>query len=261
MGLWREKDIDNTLTFLQNVTLTHSWFISENLTWNPTSWSISVEWLLYLLFPGLALLFSKARAIPCTLGILALVALVWIITYDHIHISSMYLPPYSIFRGVLNFLIGMCLHNLFQKGFLKGLPWDAISILCVGCIFAMLKFNPEVIAYIPVFTLLVYALANIKGYANYIFSNRAAVYLGDISYSIYMWHFIYILLFQQYFRGFWKEHNFFGWEYWAMVSALLVIASLSYHIIEVPSRKLLQALVRRKKVTSYRGDQAAQPAT
>lgn len=90
---------------------------------------------------------------------------------------------YGFLRGLAGFITGMLLYLLYQlpstKNFFKS---DAISLICFAAIIAAMHFGINDALHIPLFALLILALACNNGYVTKICSSRVPQYLGDISY-------------------------------------------------------------------------------
>lgn len=230
--------------FLQHALLMQSWGWSNNGLWNVPAWSISVEWLIYLFFPLFACgISAMARNTVFNIGIIVAALGLWTayLAAVGLPVHDLVQPAACLPRGILSFIIGVGLHNLYRQKFLEKLPWDAIAVISALCIAGaswMRSRDMQVydIMMIALFTILVYALANIRGWAHYVFSNRAVVYLGTISYSIYMLQWIYLLLVAKYRGVTFAGAPFFHWHFLAETLGLIAVAALSYHLIERPAR-------------------------
>ncbi len=237
---------DNASMFFSNLLLLQStgWF-GKVMSWNLVSWSISVEWMLYLLFPLFACaVANKFSGIKCSLLLVLLPIIGWAI-YFHVtkvDMTSMFDAGRSMVRGVLDFLLGVGLYNLYRNEFLKKMSWDAIAMAVLAAVFLMMECDAEGmkvsdVIYITLFAVLVYALAHIRGVARLFFANKAIVYLGTISYSFYMLHWIIAVLFMFHFSWLWGANNFFlTWPFALLVGTIMALSSLCYHFVETPAR-------------------------
>ena len=87
------------------------------------------------------------------------------------------------------------------------------------------------------------ALALDRGTVSRLLSSRVAVYLGDISYSTYLAHFLLWVVFKMAFVGYDLQ---IGWAGLAGYGALVALASvLLYHGVEKPAQAWLN--VRRPR--------------
>ncbi len=242
--------------FLQHVLLMQSWGWSNNQLWNAPDWSISVEWLIYLLFPFFACaIYSERQKIFFNMLILASCFVLWqsYLKFVGQSIHDMTLPFSSLPRGILDFAIGVCLHNLYRRKFLEKLPWDALAVLAVAAVAgeAWAKSRdvhvPD-IAVIGLGTVLIYALANIRSWGHYLFSNRALVYLGTISYSLYMLQWIYLEMVSKVKHTRLEGHPFFSADFAMETVGLIAAAVACYNLIEDPARQWLRGLIDEDRV-------------
>ena len=237
--------------FVQNLLLVHSWGFPVEMHWNIPSWSISVEWLLYLCFPLMAWGIGKRRDPLFNVLLLALALWTWVmylyaIDMDMSHFAGAGL---SVLRGILDFTMGITLHNLFRAGFLRRLPWDALSVAgilgLVGIIWLQsLGIIVHTALILALFAFMIYALANVRSWGHLLFSNRVMVYLGTISYSLYLFHWQYLQFTWMHRDVLFNEAALVSPQFAAKMLGLVAVAALSYHLIENPIRKWGQKLAK-----------------
>jgi peptidoglycan/LPS O-acetylase OafA/YrhL len=253
-GIFGPSEHDTTARFIANVFLLQSLGIFKVMSWNVVAWSISVEWILYLCFPLFALcVATKARGPVANLFIIACCLGLWL-EYFHVtnvNLSYMHEPGRSIIRGMLDFSIGVALYNLFRIRFLSKLPWDAIAYLALsGFVVAIWQRSEKVefndIVFTSLSALLVYSLANIRSYGNAVFSAKPLVYLGTISYSFYMWHWIFILCVCFHGMQWFPEKSFLNLSFFIMTCFMVLLAGLSYELIESPARRWIRQNIIKK---------------
>jgi len=170
-----------------NMLLLHAAGICHNLSFNPVSWSISAEMILYAIFP---LILVLRRAGPLTLlaatvGVLALIMIAlnslsprewtkW--TYD-----------YGVIRALPSFMLGMFCYEIRAR--LGKLPhaatlmWGLVALFCVAT--ACSAPRPVLLA-----ILYAVAMAGIAADQQTDASGlvRAIAPLGRLTYSLYMVH-------------------------------------------------------------------------
>lgn len=174
-----------TSDLLENFFLIHAWGMNEVYILNFPSWSISAEWMLYLLFPILAYLCSgtTSRVLLFTLAICAYFAL--FIFGDGLELDE----PLSLWRAIPAFVIGMALfvHREKVDGLTPALR-SGMQIVTFGLIAMLLHFGILSILLVPLFAVLVILTRGDKGVLSLGMGWSPFVWLGEISYSIYMLH-------------------------------------------------------------------------
>ena len=186
---------DSPLQLVSNALLLHAWVPDQAyfFSGNPVSWSISVEFFFYALFPLLLLLKGWQRRGLLLLLITGMLAGLHLFPSPQYH-SLYYIHP--LFR-LPDFLIGMELCLLFKKrneqGDYSGLQWAALLFFVLAYAFA--NHIPMVYRYgmyywLPV-ALLIYAFS-LPGFWHRVLSRRWLVWLGEVSFAFYMIHLLVI---------------------------------------------------------------------
>jgi peptidoglycan/LPS O-acetylase OafA/YrhL len=76
---------------------------------------------------------------------------------------------------------------------------------------------------------------------------RVALWLGEISYSLYMWHIVVLMILAVVTRG-WLDSAPTPLLYWALALVLsIVVARAAHQFIEVPPTRLANRLTRGKR--------------
>ncbi|MGH3615723.1 MAG: acyltransferase family protein [Pseudonocardia sp.] len=234
----------------------------DGASWVGPTWSISAEWLAYLLFPVAALGFFRMRNLPLVvLGIGAL-ALMGPIAWAYLSVGHPYYPGSWLVRilcgfgaGVLAFLVvrrlraGGALWRTAGDGVRRSASVAAavLPVLIVAGLWLGELFGPGrggvVIVLFPVLVG-AFALAD-RGPARRL-SHRWAVYGGRLSYSLYLVH---IPMFELYWlaQAYLPElgpGTVLGHVVGiGVVLATVPLAALAYHWVEVPGRRRMRALV------------------
>ena len=173
--------------FLPNVALIHAWGILPDFTWNVPSWSISVEFLMCLLF--ILASFSR-RTVPTLIAMTAIGFFGFIYTR---YVLPQTESTNAVTHGVYAFFLGCLVHHAYcwwrasDRKIWGWLEWLAIPLLLTA---PMVDFLPLPT---PMFALMIFIFAFEAGPISRILNHRPMRFLGEISYSIYLVHYILVL--------------------------------------------------------------------
>lgn len=183
------------IDFVYNLFLVHSWGFSDDIHWNSPAWSISCEWFVYLLFPLLALalnrIMSTRRAALWLAAELALFALAYVFffrcnldnKFDGGHFSR-----YALARVCLEFTLGALCCRLSGLIDMRAWPWATIVLAAVLTAILLVATPLRDFAIVLVFVLAILASSLPGNLVARIMALPPLVYLGEISYSLYMIH-------------------------------------------------------------------------
>jgi peptidoglycan/LPS O-acetylase OafA/YrhL len=218
----------------RHLFLANAW--TENISWNIPAWSISAEVLVYILFPLFVwtLLQSKTVITPCLICFGLLVGFQFFGIADG-GIAHSFTNWPAFWRVISEFALGMLGFRLVRNlNISANLDWLALIL------FATIFINPFEILQVVTIGIFVAVLAQSDGFLKWILSTRIAVYLGTISYSIYMAHYPLI-------KFFLKLEDTFGISYSGPVANILLVVALAvliiciaavfHHVVEAPARR------------------------
>lgn len=219
-----------------------------NTYWNEPAWSISAEWIAYLLLPFLLFLLSKPNKFSASLVYIStLASLFFLIKLTYGHLDFLGLP--SIVRCTLEGVLGIIIYQLYHSGtYEKYLGLGSTTITSVIWICIVMHYDWHDLLIIPAFCLLILSASinRNNGFISKILNLRFLVYLGAISYSIYMVHWFIQSIIQLVWRHIFQVEFGSNFNVNESVIALiicillvLVTASWSYRFIELPMRKRL----------------------
>lgn len=201
---------------------------------NMPAWSISAEWLAYLLFAPLCFGLHRVRSAPACYGVVALVML------------SFFPGPavdHPIGRVVADFILGMAAYKLVE-GLVLPRFTGITSALCLA---ALTYFDWQSIPlFVLVMAILIATLAQDADYLAKLLSHPVPVYLGEISYSLYMVHWPVRVVLREAFSALPASlHPLIIIAGYSVTT--LVVAAVVYHLVEVPGRKLIRRIHSGRK--------------
>lgn len=230
-----------SLAFLSNIGYWRSagyFDAAAQEKWLLHTWSLAVEAQFYVLYPLFVALmwrfFKDLKALTIGLGLLfgVSLALNLVVTFWK-PTAAFYLLPtrgWELAAGGVVYLIatqGWIAQGLKEKGFWLGWALILGSFAFIEEGFAW----PGYWAILPVLGAILIILGQRENC--FLTDNRLAQWLGDRSYSLYLWH--WPLVVALYFAGLQND-----WTWVATAFALsLLLAHLSYRLVEVPTRQYL----------------------
>lgn len=172
-----------------NLFLVQAWGVHERLTFNIVSWSISVEWFLYLVFP--LLLAAALRLGPyLTLGAIVLMLVALRVAESHWGLTAWNDRTYNfgIIRGIPTFVLGIAIWDIWRRHRdAYNVPVAAVLLLFAASVVGMyLRVPHEVL--IAAFGLIVLCGSFTAPENKNSLVIRIAKRLGNASYSLYMLH-------------------------------------------------------------------------
>jgi peptidoglycan/LPS O-acetylase OafA/YrhL len=241
--------------------MVHAWGTTSAVGWNFPSWSISAEWLAYLLFPLLAGVVLKAKRWcgSFAAGALAL-CLVSFFILDNLSAVlpgvgqnfSQMTAQIGALRILPSFLLGVALYGFGREHAApKSWAWPIVAA-SVAWIVAVSSFGWwEGLAWFGLAGLL-YGLAETSRHgADAAMSSRVFVFLGAASYALYMIHLpIDIVWFHALERLGVTEASDLALRVGAVAGVFVVCiaaSALAYLWIEEPARKWIRKLELAKR--------------
>jgi peptidoglycan/LPS O-acetylase OafA/YrhL len=243
------------ISFLFNLFLIQNWgFIGPS--WNLVSWSISAEWFMYLLFPFI-LVCSQYFPINKIKWIYLFFTLL-ILSTHYLLIYFLDLNGYGgislggMIRVSFEFSLGFCVYGfrcfLVRNETLR--QSNTISALLLILIFTSITWSSFYYLFLPSVALFILNLSLADNVISRQFERKTMMWLGEISYSLYMWHYIVIqignyLLSRKFFI---IEENIDLVIFFITVTAIsLILAHYSHMYVEKKGQRFILNVFKSKK--------------
>ena len=170
-----------------NLLMVQAWGLIGHVTCNEPSWSISGEWFAYLTFPALAWLLLRsgrwAALVVAALGLGGLVMLAWLGGSHSLDVTF----SLGVERAACGFTIGAAL----CRGFAEVKPhwaFDGCGLLIIAAVGGLAMLGASDLLVAGLFGPLVLCTARAAGPLRAVLGAAPVVWLGEISYSLYLWH-------------------------------------------------------------------------
>ena len=233
------------------LTLTANFFVHSGV-FNNAFWSLPVEFQYYLCFPILVWLVRKVGVIGPTIFGLAL--------YSVYKFKLIDMPDTKVFMLGFSFCFGVAIGYLYEQKFIKfKIPFGGFLLFVVFLVASALTQYPQLMPDLPVLSGLWnwYIILASIAVALVLFNEPSLpkpikspfMYLGEISYSLYLWHNLVITIFLLLFIN---TSLLTGvWFFYGLLALTLMftfmISKFSYEYIENPGIKLGRNLGRSFK--------------
>ena len=216
-----------------SILLVHAWIDIPSP--NIPAWSVSAEWFGYLLYPCLALVTARLRTVSCIAVAVCAVAATEFVANNH-----------PLLRICPEFLLGMMAYDL-RVGVSLARPvgrfggWLVTALLVAsGYVFS----GEQLGLHAALFAILIVALSNDDDQLGHVLALPPFVYLGEISYSIYMTHGpVWAII-----KNIARLHNveisslpLIG----GSVLSVLIVSAVTFRYIELPARQALRSSGQR----------------
>jgi peptidoglycan/LPS O-acetylase OafA/YrhL len=256
---------------LVNLLMLQGMGVSPSGSWNGPSWSISVEFFLYLTF-AVAFLATRRVAFPLVALVLSALGALALRLYAPEIMDSTY--DYGFARGLYGFFLGCIVYRLLLNRPAARMRFGtALEIGMLGVVAIFLSIVDRgywSMLSTPIFAVAVWLFAQEPGAVSAALRSRMGRAMGKWSFSIYLWHYVILyILFGA--LKFVQPHigktlivtvkrvtdgaSFTGADFgspWAndlaallFLAVVIVIASISYPLIEKPGMRLSKRIADR----------------
>lgn len=232
------KHVSSSVSFLSNIVYYNeiNYFdASAKEKWLLHTWSLSVEWQFYIIYPLIILALSRFAPIARVKKILILFLLTSFASSVYFSntnpASSFYLlhsRAWEMLAGGLVYLYPFKLSN--KKSFI--IKYTGL-IGIFSCIVLMSSFMvwPGYLAALPVVSTV--AILYSSNVSSYVTDNPISQFIGKISYSVYLWHWPVVVSFS-YFSLVSCGYKIAG------ILLSIFIGAISFYIVESPFSKLMK---------------------
>jgi peptidoglycan/LPS O-acetylase OafA/YrhL len=249
LWLWSEArfgahDPTERLRDLPIVILLLQPYLIHGLTWNTVSWSIGVELLCYALFPLAMAGLRQLELVGCALVLLMMAAI-----ERHVHSEMVWAWP-AVARGLAGFGLGMAVQQMTVLVRTPH-PLTASLVEAAALLAILIAVLGDHLALIPIFAaLLIWGLAAERGIIARGLGTGWCVWLGRISFSVYLIHPTLIDL-----AFVWLPPGRLGLGHTAdgvvwtllVLSLLLGLATMTWRWVEEPARRVGIRLANRQE--------------
>lgn len=244
LHMWGPDANNNDTTYLLNVFMLHGWGFWPVYSWNTPSWSVSIEWLCYLLFPALCVvrwLRAPLAAAAAMVLLLASLKYYWLVGWlawaaelePTLQLSGGLMAAYYFQIFALGYF-AYCLRPLVPP---LSPPVIDLLVFASCALIWLCDMRPDLM---PAFSVAFVFFLSFEGRIARAFSNPVAVYLGRISYSLYMTH----IMFYAAALTIWANSGAAGRpHYLVLMVAATATAMAVFHLFEEPMRLRIRAWV------------------
>jgi peptidoglycan/LPS O-acetylase OafA/YrhL len=240
-------------TTIANIFMVQGWGIANSI--NPPLWSVSVEFVAYLIFPVLLALITGTRGAGTALAGLAAATIIAWAVFLGAHNGTGRMGALDLFdphtalpamRCVAGFTLGIAVWHLSRMRRVAEIFNRGIAgLVCAGSILILFAVNANDLLIYAFFPLLILSISHDKGALATTLGTSFIRWLGVLSYSIYALQSPYYDLAEPIISRL-TGHTFL--YYPAVAAGLLIVSASAHYGIERPSRLALRSLTRSKSV-------------
>lgn len=236
-------------SFIASALLVQQWVYRRTGIWNIPAWSLSAEALAYVVFPVIVIAVARLRSARSLLllvcGSLAFFGLTnWFMHGNTVGLNVGNLGAFT--RCLCEFTAGVALFHAAQKLDLSRPARRAIEIFSVVLV-CLGIWTPVTILAPFGFCGLIFSCYK-GGQVAYAFSRSVVLWLGVISFSLYLTHWL-VLQIGEYVATSVNAGHWAAWEKAAFIAlcaaAVLLVAHLTYNLVERPSHQFAKYVKRR----------------
>jgi len=256
---------NNIASFLSNLLLINSLGVHDHLSWNFPAWSISVEFFTYMIFFAFISFFKKVNDLALCL---CLSVLCYSILYINNPDTLLKTYDWGLFRCLGGFFLGSVIYRISQKitfkpSMLISTSAELIAVsLMIVFVLNSLTVGYQMAAFISFALVILIFSVQENGLLTKMLTVKPILFLGTLSYSIYMTHALIFpifaiigkKLFQLPSKTVVSEHGsaillltpYANLINLAILLIVIGVSYLTYRYIEVPWRDKFRAYVKKQ---------------
>lgn len=203
------------------------------------TWTLSIEMQFYMLLPIYLSIVKKRYLL--TLTFILTIVLLFYSYYNSTFLQNKSGMYFSLFSRIPEFLIGIIFGiigsnlSLRFKRFQNLIVWSAFILIIFSSLLFSEKLNfPGIIVLIPCLCTAIILCFENSNFNKYFLSNRILVHLGEISYSLYLWHWP-VMAFLRYYNS---HYEFTAFQTVFVIVTTYILSLLSYKYFETKFRKI-----------------------
>jgi peptidoglycan/LPS O-acetylase OafA/YrhL len=250
-GMGVDPNILSWSSLPANILLVHAWGLAPVAGWNHPSWSISAEWFAYLTFPVFAWAVLKLKDRPAV-AVVGSGAFLAVLYFEFERLTGFPLTSATQKWGALRivpcFAFGCALHAFWRARPARhgaGAALAAIvAAIALTVVLASLKAPDAVI--VLSLGIVILALARLAQTGSNLLGSPILVYLGEISYSVYMvaipWQLVFVNAAAKLFKL--NDEQLPLWLWLVYLLSVIPLSAASYHLIEHPARERMKLMAK-----------------
>lgn len=216
------------------------------------TWSLSVEEQFYVFFPFIAWLcfrIKRSSLVPvfCFLTLASFVSVLFCVRYDIS--AAFYLYPFRAWELFIGVLLAMGVFPAVRSATAANIlsVLGAAMIAAASYFYTKTTVFPGITALLPCVGTLLLIHAGSKPFGGVpvlsLLSTGPAVFLGKISYSLYLWHWPVFVLY-----SYVTPEPLTGLQTLLLLVVTLLLSVLSWHFIETPIREARRPIYKKHSV-------------
>jgi len=239
--------IDEYIELLKQLFMVHAWGISDRTSWNVPSWSISAEFFAYLLFPFL-IRIVKFGGVPWKFSYL-FISYIGLSVFCFRNDGLGATVDYGLVRIFFEFNMGCALYALIKDNVFSKKICNWFLYMSIIALVIFFSFNiPTKYEFIFEFIIAFFIIGLFKGIGpiQNVLGNKTMFHLGEISYSIYMSHWLVYMLYiniVDFLPIIFRDPTIASSVF---IVSVMIYSHLLYKFIELPGRKYIRNALNAK---------------